>query len=124
MLDNDRDSSPDNDTLHVVMAAAGNGSVTINGDGTLTYVPNLGFEGEEIITYRISDGQGGFATATVRLWVTADPAALRHDIVQTIADDLPEPIEAIIAEGQVLDAIARFRSIDGEHRPLERSGRD
>jgi large repetitive protein len=65
------DSDPDGDPLTVVSASAANGTVTINGDGTLRYVPNANFNGTDTITYRISDGQGGFATAVVTVTVTA-----------------------------------------------------
>ena len=94
------------------MASAGNGTVTINPDGTLTYVPMLGFEGSDIITYRIGDGQGGFANATVRLWVTADPAAKRHVAAETIDDVQNEPMQSISADGMVLDAIDGLRLHD------------
>jgi large repetitive protein len=65
------DSDTDGDPLTVVSASAANGTVTINGDGTLRYVPNANFNGTDTITYRISDGQGGFATAIVTVTVTA-----------------------------------------------------
>ena len=65
------DSDPDGDPLTVVSASAANGTVTINPDGTLRYVPNANFNGTDTITYRISDGQGGFAQATVTVTVTA-----------------------------------------------------
>jgi large repetitive protein len=65
------DSDPDGDPLTVVSASAANGVVTINGDGTLRYVPNANFNGTDTISYRISDGQGGFANAIVTVTVTA-----------------------------------------------------
>ena len=64
------DSDPDaSDTLSVTTASAGNGSVSINGDGTLTYTPDAGFVGSDTISYTISDGQGGSASATVSVTV-------------------------------------------------------
>ena len=45
--------------------------MTINPDGTLHFAPAPGFVGEATITYLVSDGQGGTATATVK--VTVDP---------------------------------------------------
>jgi VCBS repeat-containing protein len=64
------DSDPDGDPLTVTAASAANGTVTINADGTLTYVPRANFNGSDLITYTISDGQGGTATATVTVTVT------------------------------------------------------
>ena len=65
------DSDPDRDPLRVVSASAANGTVTINPDGTLRYVPNANYNGSDTITYTISDGQGGTATATVAVAVAA-----------------------------------------------------
>jgi large repetitive protein len=68
VLANDRD--PDGDPLTVTAATASSGTVTINPDGTLRYVPNANFNGTDTIRYTISDGQGGTATATVTVTVT------------------------------------------------------
>jgi large repetitive protein len=65
------DSDPDGDPLSVISATAANGTVVINANGSLTYTPNANFNGSDTITYRISDGQGGFANATVAVTVTA-----------------------------------------------------
>ncbi|MCB2080903.1 MAG: DUF4347 domain-containing protein, partial [Novosphingobium sp.] len=54
VLTNDVD--PDGDALTVTSANAGNGSVVINPDGTLTYNPGANFFGTDTITYTISDG--------------------------------------------------------------------
>ncbi len=65
------DSDPDGDPLSVISASAANGSVVINANGTITYTPNANFNGSDTITYRISDGQGGFANATVAVTIAA-----------------------------------------------------
>jgi hypothetical protein len=65
------DSDPDGDALTVSSAAAGTGSVAINGDGTLTYTPAAGFTGSDTISYAISDGNGGSDSATVGVTVTS-----------------------------------------------------
>ncbi|MHB9800000.1 Ig-like domain-containing protein [Pseudomonas sp. MT3] len=65
------DSDADNDPLTVTEVAASNGQVVINADGTLTYTPKANFSGTDTITYKISDGQGGFATSTVNVNVIA-----------------------------------------------------
>ncbi|MEM8827722.1 MAG: LamG-like jellyroll fold domain-containing protein [Cyanobacteria bacterium P01_G01_bin.19] len=63
------DSDLDGDFLLILEACATNGSVTINSDRTLTYTPDTDYVGEDWISYRISDGNGGEATATVNLTV-------------------------------------------------------
>jgi large repetitive protein len=64
------DNDPDGDPITVTAASAVNGTVSINPDGTLRYVPNANFNGTDTITYTISDGQGGTATATVSVTIT------------------------------------------------------
>lgn len=50
------------------------GSVTINADNTVTYMPKIGFTGADSFTYTITDAKGGTATATVAMTVVALPA--------------------------------------------------
>jgi large repetitive protein len=81
VLGNDHDA--DGDPLTVIAASAGNGSVVINPNGTISYQPRPGFAGTEIITYVISDGNGGTATAHVTVTV-------RAAVIPMIAPSLPE----------------------------------
>ncbi|MCK0129260.1 Ig-like domain-containing protein [Erythrobacter sp. F6033] len=83
VLANDQD--PDGDDIRVVSATAPNGSVVINADGTITYTPNADYSGPEVITYTISDGEGGTSTATVNLFVTEqnDPPVAVDDTAST-----------------------------------------
>ena len=64
------DADPDGDTLVVDLASASHGVVVINGDGTLTYTPNANYNGTDTILYRIHDGNGGYATASVAVSIT------------------------------------------------------
>ena len=51
------DLEVDNDPVGIVGFTDGaNGTVSDNGDGTLTYAPGAGFTGEDTFTYTISDG--------------------------------------------------------------------
>ncbi len=63
------DSDPDGDTLTVTGGTAPNGTVSVNPDGSLRYVPNLNFNGTDTITYTISDPSGATATSTVTVTV-------------------------------------------------------
>ena len=69
VLNNDRD--PDGDDISVISASAPNGSVVINANGTLTYTPNANFNGADVITYTISDGEGGTDSAVYQMTVVA-----------------------------------------------------
>lgn len=75
------DSDLDGDPLTVTAASSAQGTVTINPDGTLNFVPNANFNGPATISYTISDGQGGTATATVSINVVAvnDPPVATDD---------------------------------------------
>jgi len=64
VLANDYD--PDGDTLAIVSTTQGTyGAVVMNADSTLTYVPGPKFKTQDQFTYRITDGHGATATATV-----------------------------------------------------------
>jgi len=65
------DTDVDGDTLSVVAGRADNGSVTINSDGSITYLPNANFNGSDTITYAVSDNSGG--TTTVSFTITVLP---------------------------------------------------
>ena len=63
------DSDPEGNGLSVTGASALHGCVVINEDGTLTYTPDANYHGGDTITYTISDGEGGTASATVAVTV-------------------------------------------------------
>ncbi|WP_420860155.1 Hint domain-containing protein [Marivivens marinus] len=66
------DSDPEGEPLTVVSATLADptqGSVVINGDGTITFTPAAGVEGEVIINYTIEDPNGNSDSATVTVMV-------------------------------------------------------
>ncbi len=74
----DNDSDPDGDPLSIYNFddSATQGLVTVNTDGTLKYDPNGAFDdlqdgqtATDSFDYTISDGQGGFDTATVTITI-------------------------------------------------------
>jgi CshA-type fibril repeat protein len=90
------DTDPDGGPLSVTTAAAANGTVVINVDGTLTYTPNANFNGTDTITYSISDGLGGTDTATVAVTVNTvndNPDAV-NDTANT-SEDTPVTIPVL-----------------------------
>ena len=72
VLANDSFAPDTGETLTIYAKTDGaNGTVTITGGGTgLTYTPNANFFGTDSFTYTISDGNGGFDSATVTVTVT------------------------------------------------------
>ncbi|UWR25823.1 cadherin-like domain-containing protein [Sulfitobacter sp. S223] len=69
----ENDSDPDGSTLSIVeFGPAQSGSLTDNGDGTLTYTPNAGFAGSDSFDYTVSDGALQ-TTATVSVTVGSTP---------------------------------------------------
>ncbi len=66
------DSDLDGHVLSVAsVSTAQHGTVTINANNTLTYLPELNFFGTDSFTYEVSDGRGGTAVATVQVTVNA-----------------------------------------------------
>lgn len=67
VLNNDVD--PDGDSITITSVTnASNGLVLDNGDGTVTYTPNLGFNGTDTFSYSITDGiNADTATVTVEV---------------------------------------------------------
>jgi large repetitive protein len=101
------DNDPDGDPINVTAASAVNGTVSINPDGTLRYVPNANFSGTDTITYTISDGQGGTATATVAVTITAVNDA------PTTTGTLPSQINVDATAGINVPTAQGFADIDG-----------
>ncbi|HZF34808.1 MAG TPA: tandem-95 repeat protein [Candidatus Angelobacter sp.] len=91
VLGNDSDADGDALTAAIVTGPA-NGTLTLNTDGSFTYVPNAGFTGGDSFTYRAADGHGGTAIAAVSIAVTpADPAPTAVDDLVTVDETLPAP---------------------------------
>jgi large repetitive protein len=108
------DSDPDGDPLTVVSASAANGVVSINPDGTLRYVPNANFNGTDTISYRISDGQGGFANAIVTVTVTAVNDA-------PVATTIP-PRANVDAATVSVPVAGNFSDVDGDTLTFSATG--
>ncbi|WP_138543612.1 Ig-like domain-containing protein, partial [Pseudoalteromonas rubra] len=69
VLANDTDA--EGDALFLISAVATHGQATVNIDGTLTYVPKVGFSGEDVIVYQVRDSNGAVSQGIVKITVSA-----------------------------------------------------
>jgi gliding motility-associated-like protein len=67
------------------------GTIIVNANGTYTFTPNANWNGTvPIITYTVSDGEGGIDTGTLTITVTAvNDAPIASDDTQTTQEDTP-----------------------------------
>jgi hypothetical protein len=100
------DFDPDGDTLSVTSFSAGNGTVSVLGNGTLRYTPDTNYFGADIIDYTISDGNGGTASTTVAVTVNPVPD------FPVAADDVAAVLED--SEDNLIDVTANDSDPDGD----------
>ena len=78
VLANDTDADGDKMTATLVTGVQ-HGTLTLNADGTFTYVPTAGFVGADSFTYKDSDGTLTSAVATATINVTESAPAAVND---------------------------------------------
>ncbi|WP_295129274.1 Ig-like domain-containing protein [uncultured Chitinophaga sp.] len=108
---NDRDVDGDALTVSLVSTAA-NGTLTLNANGSLSFVPNANYNGVTSFVYRVCDGGALCDTNTATITVTAvnDVPVAAND-TYTVTEDIPLTIAApgllandTDADGDVLNA--------------------
>ncbi|GIV57476.1 MAG: hypothetical protein KatS3mg109_2041 [Pirellulaceae bacterium] len=67
------DSDPDGDVLSIASVTDPPHGTATNNGSTVTYTPELNFNGTDTFDYTVSDGNGGTATATVTVTVSNPP---------------------------------------------------
>ena len=67
----DNDSDPNSDPLAIDSFTDGTNGTVDQTAGGLTYTPNVDFNGSDSFTYTVSDGNGGFDTATVNVTINS-----------------------------------------------------
>lgn len=94
VLSNDADS--DTDPISAVQATTPlHGSLTLNADGSFTYIPNTDYAGEDSFQYQASDGQGNSNPATAVITITAGCPVI------TLDDTLPDGVTGTAYSGSV-----------------------
>ncbi|MDT7834249.1 Ig-like domain-containing protein [Aquabacterium sp. OR-4] len=106
-------SDADGDALSIAAAAALNGTVTINPDGSLSYTPAAHFNGLDTITYTVLDADGGTATGSIAVTVAAvaDLPTLQLPTIPVFVEDTPIIFASLLGtqiavgdvDGQVLE---------------------
>lgn len=84
------DTDVEGDTLNTVfVSGTSNGTLTLNANGSLTYVPDANFTGTDTFTYKAQDAPGDVSTAaTVTITVTPvnDAPIAANDVYSTDED--------------------------------------
>jgi hypothetical protein len=119
VLANDEDV--DGDTLTITAVTQGaNGTVAFTATG-VTYTPNADYFGPDSFSYTISDGNGGFDTATVNVTVTPvnddpvandDSATVNEDSTNNFIDVLHNDDDGVDS-GEMLEVIGATDGANG-----------
>jgi len=87
--DTDVDGNGTIDVMSVVASDPANGTVADNDDGTVTYTPDLDFNGVDTFTYTVDDDDpatSNVATVTVNVTPVNDPPVANDDVATTDED--------------------------------------
>jgi hypothetical protein len=114
VLDGDTDPDLDSLTAELVLGSGpANGTLSLNSDGSFTYIPNANFSGVDSFRYRAFDGELYSAEATVSIVVTAldeDPVCSSVSIntiedtvvTRNLAPDCFDPDGGTIVEVEIV----------------------
>ncbi len=114
------DSDADGGVLNAVLVSGPlNGTLTLNGDGSFSYMPNPGYNGPDLFTYKASDGLLESLPATVNISVTVPGAIFTSSFENTGLDEwdftIVDPPGSFVDTESVLVHHGQFagRSITG-----------
>ncbi len=89
VLDGDSDANDDILTISAV-GTPDSGGTAVNGGTIITYTPLADFDGDEVFTYTVGDGNGGYDTATVTVTVSnVNDAPVATDNIYVTPEDTP-----------------------------------
>ncbi|MBG1263698.1 cadherin-like domain-containing protein, partial [Nostoc commune] len=108
LLVNDTDLDGDTLTITSVQAPVG-GTVSLVG-GNVVFTPTANYNGPASFTYTVSDGNGGFSTATVNVTVTAvNDAPVDGNETNSVTEDTT----LTVADGAAGDLLNNATDVDG-----------
>ena len=109
---------PGTQAVGAPVAIPGVGTVTLNANGSYSFTPAANYTGAiPLITYTVSDGQGGTDTSTLQLsMVPVNDAPVDGDETNTVTEDTP----LNVADGSPQDLLANATDVDGN--PLSITG--
>ncbi|MEE3715131.1 esterase-like activity of phytase family protein [Tumidithrix elongata RA019] len=110
-----------NDVLSVAGLTATNGTLTNNGNGTYSFVPNTNFNGTVNLSYNVIDGKGGITPATQSFAIAAvndAPILTAGSLTRKVSGNLSQPITGIsisdIDAGETLNATVQVTLTAGK----------
>ncbi len=103
LTDNDTDVDGTIDDTSLVIVQPVNGNVVDNGDGTVSYTPDLNFFGTDTFTYTVLDDDGEISNeATVTVTVTElNDAPIANDDTATTPEETPVTIDLTVNDTDV-----------------------
>lgn len=104
VLTNDTDIDGDTLTVSRIVSGPVDGSAIL-ADNSIEYTPTADFSGTDSLVYEVTDGQGGLATATVDITVTAVNDA-------PVAN--PDAAATILNTAVLIDVLANDSDIEGD----------
>ncbi|MDA7618789.1 Ig-like domain-containing protein, partial [Verrucomicrobia bacterium] len=106
VMSNDVDPDGDGIQVDLLLVAPTQGVGVINNDGSITYIPNINFNGQDVLVYQLSDSDGQTSVASVTVSVLAV-----NDAPELTTGDLPE----VLGEGPDY----QWPLVDGENPVLD-----
>ena len=85
------DSDADHDSITAILIKdVSNGSLTLNSNGSFTYIPKINYFGSDNFTYKANDGKNDSNTATVDIIILAvnDPPIANEDYYMVAEDSI------------------------------------
>ncbi|MCE2507455.1 MAG: tandem-95 repeat protein, partial [Nitrosopumilaceae archaeon] len=113
VLHNDSDSDGDNISIDSVNTSGTHGTAVPSGD-TILFTPDADYFGDTTLSYRITDGNGGFSVGIVTITVTNvnDPPVSENDYITT-SEEQPVTISVLDNDSDIDGDTLSFHSVDG-----------